>query len=56
MGPTIVHYALLFFALLCFFLAFVRFREPPAGQVSIGWLGLFLWMLDILIFSGTVPK
>jgi hypothetical protein len=49
-GPVLVHYLLLLAALVCFFLGFVRYRE--AGPVTIGWLGLALWMLDILIFAG----
>ena len=49
-GPMLVHYLLLLVALVCFFLAFVRYRE--AGPVSIGWLGLTMWMLDVLIFAG----
>jgi hypothetical protein len=49
-GPTLVHYLFLLVALVCFFLAFVRWKEPPA-IISIGWLGLFFWMLDVLVFS-----
>lgn len=49
-GPILVHYLLLIVALICFFLAFVRYRES-AGPVSIGWLGLALWMMDTLIFG-----
>jgi hypothetical protein len=49
-GPNLVHLFFLFVAMVCFFLAFIRYRE--GGPVSIGWLGLCLWMLDLLIFSG----
>ena len=52
-GATLVHYLLLLVALICFFLAFVKYREGT--PVSVGWLGFTMWMLDILIF-GTGPK
>ena len=54
-GPTLVHYLLLIVALVCFFLAFLRRWEVNPPGVSVGWLGLAFWMLDLLIFS-SVPK
>ncbi len=47
-GPSVVHYLLLLAALFCFFLAFLKYREPA---VSIGWLGACLVVLDVLIFG-----
>ena len=48
-GPSLVHYILMIAALICFFLAFVRYREP--GPVSVGWLGFCFWVLDLLLFT-----
>lgn len=41
-----VHFVLTLIALICFFCAAIG---KPSGPVSLGWLGLFFWALDLLI-------
>ena len=53
-GGTFVHYLLLVVALICCFLGFLRRFEANPPAVSMGWLGLCFFILDVLIFG--VPK
>lgn len=46
-----VQLILMVLALICFFCAAIN--RPAASPVSLGWLGLFFWSLDILIRVGS---
>lgn len=55
-GPILVYYLLLLAALVCFILAFLRRWESTPPAISIGWLGMFFWILTVMIFGGAAPK
>ncbi len=56
MGPNLVHYILLIAALLCFFGAFLRWKEGSPQAVSIGWLGWCFIVIDWLVFGASVTR
>jgi hypothetical protein len=41
------HFILMLIAVICFFCAAIG--RPVTSPISIGWLGLFFWALDLLI-------
>lgn len=41
------HFVLMLIALICLFCAAIN--RPNAAPLSIGWLGMFFWALDILV-------
>ena len=45
--PLTVHIIFMLIAVVCFFCAAIN--RPSPSPLSIGWLGLFFWALDILI-------
>lgn len=48
MQPS-VHFVLMLIALICLFCAAIN--RPNPTPLSIGWLGMFFWALDILILG-----
>lgn len=42
-----IHTVLMVIAVICLFCAAIG--RPATSPISIGWLGLFFWALDILI-------
>lgn len=48
-----VHFVLMFLALVCLFLAAIG--RPANSPVSLGWLGLFFWALDLLLSTQGRP-
>lgn len=55
-GPILVYYLLLLAGAVCFILGFLRRWESTPPGVSIGWLGMFFWILSVMIFGGAIPK
>ncbi len=41
------HFVLMLIAVICLFLSAIG--RPATAPISLGWLGLFFWALDLLI-------
>jgi hypothetical protein len=50
--PISVHFVLMLIAIICLFCAAIG--RPATSPISLGWLGLFFWALDLLIAG--VPR
>jgi hypothetical protein len=48
MQPS-VHFVLMLIALICLFCAAIN--RPASAPISLGWLGMFFWALDILVLG-----